>query len=60
MKLLAILIALFGWLLPVAGLALTASNTIRLALCLLGIGITSFAILGMLNRAHLKHAIWKQ
>ena len=60
MKLLAILIALFGWLLPVAGLTLTASNTARLALCLLGIGICSFAILGMLNRAYLKQAIWKQ
>ena len=60
MKLLAIVIALFGWLLPVAALPLTASNTIRLALCLLGIGITGFAILGMLNRAYLKHAIWKQ
>ncbi|MBZ5630827.1 MAG: hypothetical protein LAO06_18380 [Acidobacteriia bacterium] len=60
MKLLAIVVALLGWLLPLAGLALTASNTIRLALCLLGIGMCTFAILGMLNRAHMKHAIWKQ
>ena len=60
MKLLAIVVALLGWLLPLAGLVLTASNTIRLALCLLGIGMCTFAILGMLNRAHMKHAIWKQ
>jgi hypothetical protein len=60
MKLLAIVIALAGWLLPVAGLALTSSNSIRLALCLLGIGICSFAIVGMLNPAYMKHAIWKQ
>ena len=60
MKILAIVVALFGWLLPVAGLTLTASNTIRLALCLLGIGMCSFAILGMLNRAYLKNAIWKR
>jgi hypothetical protein len=31
-----------------------------LALSLLGIGMCTFAILGMLNRAYLKHAIWKQ
>lgn len=60
MKLLAIVVALLGWLLPLAGLVLTGSNTIRLALSLLGIGMCIFAILGMLNRAYLKHAIWKQ
>ena len=60
MKLLAIVIALLGWLVPLAGLALTASNSIRLALCLLGITMCSFAILGMLNPAYMKHAIWKQ
>ena len=60
MKLFAIVIALLGWLVPVAGLALTASNSFRLALCLLGLGMCSFAILGMLNPAYVKHAIWKQ
>ena len=60
MKLFAIVIALLGWLVPVAGLALTASNSIRLALCLLGLAMCSFAIIGMLNPAHVKHAIWKQ
>jgi hypothetical protein len=59
MKLFAILLALFGWLLPVSALVLTPSNTIRLVACLLGIGICGFAILGMLNRAYLKHAVWK-
>ncbi len=60
MKILAIVVALLGWLIPVAGLTLTASNSLRLALCLLGIAMCSFAILGMLNRAYVKHAIWKQ
>jgi hypothetical protein len=60
MKLLAIVIALLGWLVPVAGLALTASNSIRLALCLLGFGMCSFAILGMLNPAYMKNAVWKK
>jgi hypothetical protein len=60
MKLFAIVIVLLGWLVPVAGLALTPSNSIRLALCLLGIAICSFAILGMLNPAYVKHAVWKK
>ena len=59
MKILALVVALLGWLLPVFGLILTDSNTIRLALCLLGIGLCGFAILGMLNPAYVKHAIWK-
>lgn len=60
MKLLAIIVVLLGWLLPLAGLTLTASNSIRLALCMAGIGICSFGIIAMLNPAHLKHAIWKR
>ncbi len=60
MKAFAIVFALLGWLLPVSGLVLTSSNTVRLGLCLLGIGMCGFAILGVLNRAYLKHAIWKQ
>lgn len=60
MKLVGILLAVFGWLLPVVGLSLTSSTGVRMFLCILGIAITLFAILGVLNRAHLKEAIWKQ
>ncbi len=60
MKLVGILLAVFGWLLPVVGLSLTSSTGVRMFLCILGIAITLFAILGVLNKAHLKEAIWKQ
>jgi hypothetical protein len=54
-----VLMALIGWLLPVVALTLTQSMTARLVLAVLGLGIALVGILGVLNRAHLKHAIWK-
>lgn len=59
MKLIGILLVIVGWLIPVIALAETQSNTVRLVLSLIGIAITLVGILGVLNKAHLKHAIWK-
>jgi hypothetical protein len=59
MKLLGILMVIAGWMIPVITLAVTQSNTARLVLTLLGIAITLVGILGVLNKAHLKHVIWK-
>lgn len=60
MKAVGILLAVFGWLLPVVGLTMTSSDGARLALCLVGIAISITGILGVLNKAHLKEAIWKR
>lgn len=60
MKLVGVLLALFGWLLPVVALNMTSSTGARMFLCILGIGISLFAILGLLNRSHQKEAVWKQ
>ena len=60
MKALGLLMAVLGWLIPVAGLTWTASPTVRLILCLLGIAMGSVGILGFLNNAHLKDALWKR
>ena len=59
MKLIGVLLALAGWLIPVIGLTMTQSQTARLILVLFGICITLVGILGVLNKAHQKHAIWK-
>jgi type III secretory pathway component EscS len=59
MKFVGILLALVGWLIPLVGLTMTQSMTARFLLALLGIAVTLFAIMGILNRAHLKTAIWK-
>ena len=60
MKLIGVLLAVFGWLLPVVGLGLTSSTGARLVICIVGIGITLTAILRLLIKAHEKEAVWKQ
>jgi hypothetical protein len=60
MKLIGVLLAVFGWLLPVVGLGMTSSTGARLVICIVGIGITLTAILRLLNKAHEKEAVWKQ
>ncbi|MBZ5513425.1 MAG: hypothetical protein LAN62_01000 [Acidobacteriia bacterium] len=60
MKITGLLLAIVGWLIPVLGLSLTSSNAARLTLCLIGIAVCLVGILGVLNRAFLQNAIWKQ
>jgi hypothetical protein len=60
MKILGLALIIIGWLIPVLALTLTSSNSARLTLSLVGIGVALVGILGVLNRAHLAHAIWKQ
>ena len=60
MKSLGLLLAVCGWLIPVAGLTWTSSPVIRLTLCLVGIATCLVGILGFLNGAYLKQAIWKR
>jgi hypothetical protein len=59
MKFVGVLLAVFGWAIPVVGLTMTQSTTVRLVLCLIGLSVTLFGILSVLNGAHQKHAIWK-
>ncbi len=60
MKLIGVLLAVFGWLLPIVGLGMTSSNGARLVLCLVGVGITLTAILKLLIGVHEKEAVWKR
>jgi hypothetical protein len=59
MRIVGVLLALVGWLIPLVGLTVTQSLTARFVLVVLGIGISLTGILGVLNKAHLKNAIWK-
>jgi hypothetical protein len=59
MKLIGILVVLAGWLLPVLGLTFTHSLAARFVLVLLGIAVVLVGIIGVLNQAHMKNAIWK-
>ena len=59
MKLVGILLALAGWILPVVGLTMTPSLGARFVLSGFGLIISLIGILVVLNGAHLKEAIWK-
>ena len=60
MRIVGVLLALAGWLIPVVALSITQSLTARFAACVLGIIISLVGILVVLNKAHLEHAIWKK
>lgn len=59
MKIVGLLLVLAGWLIPVGALTVTQSNSVRLILTLIGIAVSLTGILGVLNKAHLKNALWK-
>jgi hypothetical protein len=59
MRIMGLLLAVVGWLIPVVGLTLTQSLSARFILVVIGIGISLIGILGVLNKAHMKNAIWK-
>jgi hypothetical protein len=60
MKLLGVVLAIVGWLLPVVALNYTQSMGVRFSLAIVGIAISLVGILGVLNAAHQKNVIWKQ
>ena len=60
MKLVGVLLAVAGWLIPVIALTYTQSLAARFSLAIVGIAISLIGILFVLNQAHLKNVIWKQ
>ena len=53
-------ITFFGFLVAFGSLGITDSNTARLGLVLVGIAVSLGGIMGVLNQAYLKNAIWKK
>jgi hypothetical protein len=60
MVVVGIVVTLLGFALSVASLGMAASVGGRLIMTLLGIGISLFGIIGLLNPAYMKNAIWKK
>jgi hypothetical protein len=60
MKLVGILLALAGWLIPIVALSMTQSTGARFGAAIVGIIISLVGILGVLNKAHQADAIWKK
>jgi len=60
MVFLGIVVTLAGWLISVSSLTLAAGNTGRLVIVVAGILVSLVGILGVLNQAYMKNAIWKR
>jgi len=60
MILIGLLVTLLGFVISVLSLTLTSSVGGRLVTVLLGIAVSLFGIMGLLNKHYLKNAIWKK
>ncbi|HMJ61000.1 MAG TPA: hypothetical protein VK493_04525 [Bryobacteraceae bacterium] len=55
-----ILVTLAGFAIAVASLGLTSSVNARLLIVVLGLAVSLFGIIGVINKAYLKNAIWRK
>ena len=60
MRLIGVLVILGGWAVAMSGLFLTQAVGGRTLIACLGIGISLFGSLGILNGYYLERAIWKK
>lgn len=60
MRLVGVACLLGGWLLALAGLFITSANTGRILIACLGIAVSLYGSLGILNGYYLERAIWKK
>ncbi len=58
--LIGVLVTLLGFLISLLSLTLTSSVGGRLALVVLGMCVSLFGIIGLLNKQYIKNAIWKK
>lgn len=55
-----LLITLLGFVISVLSLTLTANTGARMTIVLLGIALSLFGIVGVVNRHYMKNAIWRR
>jgi uncharacterized membrane protein YccC len=55
-----VIITFVGFLVAAASVGITSSNGGRLGIVLIGIVISLFGIMGVLNPAYQKNAVWKK
>ena len=60
MILIGILTTILGFVVSLMSLALTQSAGVRLGIVCLGIAVSLFGILGLINKAYVNDAIWKK
>lgn len=60
MVIVGLLLAVLGFVLSLMSLGVATSTATRLAMVLAGIAVSLSGIIGVLNRAYLKNAIWRK
>ncbi len=60
MTIAGIVVTFAGFLIALFSVGMTADNTMRLIIVLVGIAVSLIGIIGVLNRACLSNAIWKK
>ena len=60
MALLGLVITFAGWALAASSVGITSSTTGRLGIVLVGIVVSLVGILGVINPAYQKNAVWKK
>jgi len=60
MALVGLAVTFVGFLLAVGSVGISASNTVRLVIVLVGIAVSLGGILGLINPAYQKNAVWKR
>ena len=60
MAVVGLAVTLFGFLLAAASVGISSGNTVRLGIVLVGIVISLVGILGVINPAYQKTAVWKK
>jgi hypothetical protein len=57
---LGILVTFLGFVIAVASLTLSHSNTGRLIITLIGLAVSLFGVIGLINPAFQKNAVWRK
>lgn len=60
MILVGIAVTVFGFVISLLSLGMTSTVNARLAMVLVGLVVSLFGIIGLINRAYLKNPIWKR
>jgi hypothetical protein len=60
MAIAGLVITLLGFLISVASLAMASDTTVRLVIVIVGMAVSLFGIIGVINRAYLAKAIWRR
>jgi len=57
-KIAGLIVIVLGWLIAVSSTQVSGTG-LQLFVALLGFVVSAVGVIGILNRAHLEHAIWK-